>query len=81
MVLPAGCPRSVGFIARNRWTKSQSLRCSSELGAVVTNDRCIIYMLLTTCERNIRLVMDYFKLHINANFLFLKEAALKLGLF
>ena len=81
MFFPAGCSRNVGFIVGNHWTKSQSLRYSPGLEAMVTNDRCITYMLLTACERNIRLVRDYFKRPINANFLFLKEAALKLGLF
>ena len=32
MILPAGCPRSVGVIAGNHWTKDQSSRGFPLLG-------------------------------------------------
>ena len=42
VVLPTGCPCSVGFFfAEFRWTESQSPRYSPGLGAVVTNKWCI----------------------------------------
>ena len=40
--LSTGCPRSMGLLAGICWTKSQSFRCSSGIGVVITNDWCIV---------------------------------------
>ena len=38
MVLPAGCPHSVGVNSGGLQAKSKSPRCSPGLGSVITND-------------------------------------------
>ena len=43
--LSAGCPHSVGVYVKELQTKGQRPSCSTGLGAVVTNDYCIMTLL------------------------------------
>ena len=45
IVLSAGCPHSVEIYGRELQTKSQRPSCSPGLGAVVTNDLCLMTLL------------------------------------
>ena len=42
VVIPTGCPHSVGLLSGIGWTESQSPSYSPRLGGMVTNDWCII---------------------------------------